>query len=96
MARDPDYLTVQEAALATGLSEKAVRRRVERGTLPSVVQGTRRVIPREALVSAGYPGSAVPVDTEAIAHLQETVDALARRMDALEVWVLRSLQEIKR
>ncbi len=46
-------LTIQQAALATGLSTKALRRRVERGTLASVLSGDRRRIPMSELMRAG-------------------------------------------
>ena len=93
MAGEREYLTIQEAARATGLSEKAIRRRVERGTLESVVQGTRRVIARAALEETFVAPPAAP-DAASLARLQASVDALGRRMDALEVWVLRSLQRL--
>ncbi len=44
--------TIAEAAEATGLSRKAVARRVERGSLRSLVRGGRRLIPRTELVRA--------------------------------------------
>ncbi|MDQ3850073.1 MAG: helix-turn-helix domain-containing protein, partial [Actinomycetota bacterium] len=50
---DPVSLTIRDASRATGLSIKALRRRVERGTLPAqVVDGVRRV-PVSALLGAG-------------------------------------------
>jgi excisionase family DNA binding protein len=45
--------TITEAAEITGLSRKAVARRVERGSLRSVVRNGRRRIPRSELVRAG-------------------------------------------
>jgi excisionase family DNA binding protein len=45
--------TITEAAELTGLSRKAVARRVERGSLRSVVRNGRRRIPRSELVRAG-------------------------------------------
>jgi excisionase family DNA binding protein len=45
--------TIAEAAELTGLSRKAVARRVERGSLRSVVRNGRRRIPRSELVRAG-------------------------------------------
>jgi excisionase family DNA binding protein len=44
--------TIKEAAELTGLSQKAVARRVERGSLRSLVRGGRRLIPRAELVRA--------------------------------------------
>ena len=45
--------TIAEAAELTGLSRKAIARRVERGSLRSVVRNGRRRIPRSELVRAG-------------------------------------------
>ena len=50
-------LTISEAAELTGLSRKAIARRVERGSLRSLVRAGRRLIPRAELVRAGLiPG----------------------------------------
>jgi excisionase family DNA binding protein len=48
--------TITEAAELTGLSRKAIARRVERGSLRSVVRNGRRRIPRAELVRAGLLG----------------------------------------
>ena len=45
--------TITEAADVTGMSRKAIARRVERGSLRSVVRNGRRRIPRSELVRAG-------------------------------------------
>jgi excisionase family DNA binding protein len=45
--------TITEAAEVTGLSRKAIARRVERGSLRSVVRNGRRRIPRSELVRSG-------------------------------------------
>ena len=45
--------TITEAADLTGLSRKAIARRVERGSLRSVVRNGRRRIPRSELVRNG-------------------------------------------
>jgi excisionase family DNA binding protein len=45
--------TITEAAELTGLSRKAIARRVERGSLRSVVRNGRRRIPRSELARAG-------------------------------------------
>jgi excisionase family DNA binding protein len=45
--------TVSEAAEVTGLSRKALSRRIERGSLRSLVRNGRRRIPRSELVRAG-------------------------------------------
>ncbi len=48
--------TITEAAEATGVSRKAIARRVERGSLRSVVRNGLRRIPRSELVRAGLLG----------------------------------------
>ena len=48
--------TITEAADLTGMSRKAISRRVERGSLRSVVRNGRRRIPRSELVRAGLLG----------------------------------------
>jgi excisionase family DNA binding protein len=45
--------TISEVAEITGVSRKAIARRVERGSLRSVVRNGRRRIPRSELVRAG-------------------------------------------
>lgn len=45
--------TIAEAAEATGLSRKAIARRIERGSLQSVLRDGRRRVPRSELVRAG-------------------------------------------
>jgi excisionase family DNA binding protein len=55
--------TIAEAAELTGLSRKAVTRRVERGSLRSLVRRGRRLIPRSELVRTGLiPPEAEPRD----------------------------------
>ena len=46
-------MSIRDAALATGLSPKALRRRIERGTLASVMVDGRRRIPRDDLILRG-------------------------------------------
>lgn len=91
----PPSLTLRDAALATGLSVKALRRRVERGTLPAeVVDGFRR-IPVDALLAAGLlvttaggrPAPArrapdIPL-ARRLAALEERVAELERRLNAI-------------
>jgi hypothetical protein len=50
-------LTIAEAAELTGLSRKAMARRVERGSVRSVLRSGRRLIPRSELIRVGLlPG----------------------------------------
>ena len=57
----PRLLTLSEAAAETGLSQKAIARRVERGTLRAVHdEHGRRVVPRAELDRAGLLGRGSP------------------------------------
>src|SRR4051794_30625992 len=51
--RPPLTLNVAECARATGLTPKAIRRRIERGTLESTLVAGQRRIPLNALIAAG-------------------------------------------
>jgi hypothetical protein len=51
--RIPVTLSLADCARATGLSVKAIRRRIERGTLESMLIDGRRRIPVSVLVGAG-------------------------------------------
>jgi len=42
-------LTIAQAALEVGISRKAMERRVERGSVKSVLRGGRRMVPRSEL-----------------------------------------------
>ena len=53
-------LTIREASRATGLSVKAVRGRVERGSLKAVMVDKRRRIPLSELMRAGLLLTALP------------------------------------
>lgn len=46
-------VTVREAAEITGLTEKAIRRRIERGQLNSVNRNGQRLVVRQSLVETG-------------------------------------------
>jgi excisionase family DNA binding protein len=56
-------LTIREASQATGLSIKAVRGRVERGSLAAVNVGGRRRIALDELLRAGLLRTEPPADT---------------------------------
>src|ERR1041385_8916161 len=53
MDTPPRTLTVEEAAQLTGLTKTALKRRIDRGTLPAVVRGGRRRIPVSELYRRG-------------------------------------------
>ena len=78
------------AARATGLSVKAIRGRVERGSLPCELVGGRRRIPVKALLDAGL----LVTDTRDAAAPRATIDAAAllRRLEeqAEEIGRLRA------
>ena len=78
-------LTIRDVARATGLSVKAVQRRIERGTLPARLEHGVRRIPVGALVDAQ-----LVVQDDARATLRPTAASpamlaeLARRVEELE------------
>lgn len=77
-------LTIRDASKATGLSVKAIRRRVERRTLPhELVDGVRHV-PLAALVEAGLLVTS-PEDRKP--RRDDPLAALARRIEQLEARV---------
>lgn len=58
--------TISEAAELTGLTKKAIARRVERGSIHSLVRNGRRRIPRSELLRAGLLLSEEEVEPEEI------------------------------
>src|ERR687894_3280336 len=63
-------LSIRDAALATGLTPKALRRRIERGTLRSTMVDGRRRIAMEELLERGL---LVPLDAEGRPRLARPV-----------------------
>jgi excisionase family DNA binding protein len=83
----PQTLTIAEAAALTGLSKTAVRRRVERGSLPAVLRaGVRRIplseLERQGLVPAGVgvAEAAGPPTQEAWSELLDRLVDQERRL----------------
>lgn len=77
-------LEIAEAAEQLGITHKAVRRRIERGTLPSVLgRDGRRRIPAAALKDASPPPSSgsgrvsVTIDADVLEPLMERIEKLA-------------------
>jgi excisionase family DNA binding protein len=62
METSPRTLTVEEAAKLTGLTKTALKRRIDRGTLPAVVRGGRRRIPVSELYRRGLATPSPPAD----------------------------------
>ena len=88
-------LSIRDAALATGLTPKALRRRIERGTLGSTMVDGRRRIAMEELLERGLlvgldadgrPRGArgAQRSSPAAAAVVEQLRALERRVAALE------------
>ncbi len=78
-------LTVREASKLTGLTDKAIRRRIEKGQLESVNRDGQRLVIRQSLVESGLlsEGGAVPVaggdksDPKPIAQAAEVATLVA-------------------
>lgn len=77
-------MSIRDAARASGLSPKALRRRIERGTLRSVLVGGRRRIPVDDLVRRGL--MAGPDDPARVAGRmrEEDEEQIAGRLQSLE------------
>lgn len=61
---EPELLTLPEAAVLTGLSVKALTRRIERGTLPSELHTGRRLVRRGELARHKLIGTGNPAEEE--------------------------------
>lgn len=94
-------LSIRDAAFATGLTPKALRRRIERGTLRSVMVDGRRRIAMEELLERGLlvpldangrPRHARPAQrpTAPPGALAERLRMLERRVAALEEQLART------
>jgi excisionase family DNA binding protein len=66
---DVELLTVGQAAKRLGISEEAVRRRIERGTLPSLKRGRARLIPRHAVEYALAQDTGTTLDDDDVASV---------------------------
>jgi hypothetical protein len=79
-------VSISEAAALTGKSRTAIASRVDRGSLPSVLQGSRRRIPLAALYGAGLismrPGRTID-------ELLDRLERQAQRIGELEAEVER-------
>jgi excisionase family DNA binding protein len=97
MEASSQYVSVREAAQMTGASEKALRRRIERGTLASVRDGDQRLIDVADLVradllfdaDAAAPGAApatrppAPVDFATEARIGAMLDLILHQAAAI-------------
>jgi excisionase family DNA binding protein len=87
-------LTISEAAELTGLSRKAIARRVERGSLQSLVRAGRRLIPRAELVRAGLippEGKVREADLESMELLDPRSRSLVQPVSGGEESLLAAL-----
>jgi hypothetical protein len=94
-------LTISEAAELTGLSRKAMARRVERGSVRSVLHSGRRLIPRSELIRVGLlpPDGYSAVDrlTDSVFPQSVTVsDEVGGEQSLLEVLVRELLDRVQR
>lgn len=86
--RASTLMSIRDAARASGLSPKALRRRIERGTLGSVLVGGRRRIPVDDLVRRGLvAGPEDPVATVTVVPIDAGSTATDERLRALEARV---------
>ena len=78
-------MTIAEAARLTGLTNRAIEARIERGTLPAELREGRRRIPLAALYDAGLiamqPGAVV---SELLDRLEAQAQELGRLQAELD------------
>jgi hypothetical protein len=94
-------LTISEAAELTSLSRKAMARRVERGSIRSVLRSGRRLIPRSELIRVGLlpPGGYSGADLSTDAGLSRSTavaDEAGGEQSLLEVLVRELLDRVQR
>lgn len=94
-------LTISEAAELTSLSRKAMARRVERGSIRSVLRSGRRLIPRSELIRVGLlpPGGFSGADLSTDAGLSRSMavaDEAGNEQSLLEVLVRELLDRVQR
>jgi excisionase family DNA binding protein len=94
-------LTITEAAELTGLSRKAIARRVERGSIRSVLRSGRRLIPRSELIRVGLlpPAGYSGVDQLTDMALSQSVaglDTAGGEQTLLEALVRELLDRVQR
>jgi len=80
--------TLREAAAATGMSQEALRKRVDRGTVRSVKRDGVRRIPRSELERAGLRIGEPAEASEVVRELTDTI-----RRQEQELVALRALPE---
>jgi hypothetical protein len=82
--------TVEQAASLTGLTPKAIRRRIERGTLACFIVNRRRMIPHDGLLSANLLGDRAD-KTETERGIRRTIFVLSRSREgkAFTTWELQ-------
>lgn len=82
-------MTIAEAAQLTGLSEQAIRRRIERGVLPAEVVGRKRRLALADLQRAGLlrEAAAVPIpdDREEVGELLDRIERTTDELGGMAV-----------
>jgi hypothetical protein len=93
-------LTISEAADVTGLSRKAMARRVERGSIRSVLRSGRRLIPRSELVRVGLlppeEQSGVDLTNSMLSEPRTALEDAGGEQSLLEVLVRELLDRVQR
>jgi excisionase family DNA binding protein len=94
-------LTISEAAELTNLSRKAMARRVERGSIRSVLRSGRRLIPRSELIRVGLlppvgHSGADPLTEAGLSRPVAVPDDADREQSLLEVLVRELVDRVQR
>lgn len=96
MTSNDNYLTLTEVAARLSVSERTIRRRIEKGEISADKVDGKLVIPAESLTELTDFGTYVNKDKALlIKELQEMLSSMRRQMAALEAQLERKEAQLK-
>jgi excisionase family DNA binding protein len=91
---DVQLLTIPEAAAALGITEKAIRRRIEQGSLASIRRGNRRMIP-QVEVDRVRDELDFPSDSDSVGKGQDSAGNTGNTTTALVEQLGRAIETVR-
>ena len=91
---DVQLLTIPEAATALGITEKAIRRRIEQGSLASIRRGNRRMIP-QVEVDRVRDELDFPSDSDSVGKGQDSAGNTGNTTTALVEQIGRAIETVR-
>jgi hypothetical protein len=91
---DVQLLTIPEAAAALGITEKAIRRRIEQGSLASIRRGNRRMIP-QVEVDRVRDELDFPSDSDSVGKGQDSAGNAGNTTTALVEQLGRAIETVR-